>query len=263
MILCLKIKIRQNAILDQVNIIKNKKEKHLGWLVLKLILLFVVVIIVSGVGLFAYYAKDAPSISKAQLQSGGTSSLYTTDGKFLLSLGSEKRIYVDDKHIPQKLKDAVISVEDKRFYSEGFGLDPVRIVGSVLVNARAKGVAAGGSTITQQLVKLSVFSTAISQRTLKRKAQEAWLSMKVEREFSKKQILEFYINKVYMNYGNYGMGTAADFYYGKPLKDLNLAQTALIAGMPNAPISYDPYVYPKKAKYRRDIVLYSMLKIKD
>lgn len=241
---------------------KNKKEKHLGWLVLKLILLFVVVIIVSGVGLFAYYAKDAPSISKAQLQSGGTSSLYTTDGKFLLSLGSEKRIYVDDKHIPQKLKDAVISVEDKRFYSEGFGLDPVRIVGSVLVNARAKGVAAGGSTITQQLVKLSVFSTAMSQRTLKRKAQEAWLSMKVEREFSKKQILEFYINKVYMNYGNYGMGTAADFYYGKPLKDLNLAQTALIAGMPNAPISYDPYVYPKKAKYRRDIVLYSMLKSK-
>ena len=180
---------------------KNKKEKHLGWLVLKLILLFVVVIIVSGVGLFAYYAKDAPSISKAQLQSGGTSSLYTTDGKFLLSLGSEKRIYVDDKHIPQKLKDAVISVEDKRFYQENLGIDPIRIVGSIVSNAKSSGIAAGGSSITQQLVKLTVFSTAASQRTLKRKAQEAWLAIRVEHDYTKNQILEYYINKVYMNYG--------------------------------------------------------------
>lgn len=237
----------------------NHPEKRIWLQVLKWLMLAAVLLIVAGVGLFAFYAKDAPSISQDQLQSGGTSSLYTNDGKFLLSLGSEKRTYVTDKEIPQQLKDAVVSVEDRRFYKEGLGLDPIRIVGSVLINARSKGVAAGGSTITQQLVKLSVFSTAASQRTLRRKAQEAWLSMKVEREFSKDQILEFYINKVYMNYGNYGMGTGADFYYGKSLKDLDLAQTALIAGMPNAPTTYDPYLYPAKAKYRRDIVLKSML----
>lgn len=239
---------------------KGKSRKRIWLQVIKWFFIVAMLVVVSGIGLFAYYAKDAPSISQAQLQSGGTSSLYTRDGKFLLSLGSEKRTYVNNEEIPKELKNAIISVEDRRFYKEVIGLDPIRIIGSVLVNARSKGVAAGGSTITQQLVKLSVFSTAASQRTLRRKAQEAWLSMKVEREFSKEQILEFYINKVYMNYGNYGMGTAADYYYGKDLKDLDLAQTALLAGMPNAPVTYDPYVYPEKAKYRRDIVLKSMLR---
>lgn len=208
---------------------------------------------------FCFYAKDTPNISQDQLQSGGTSSLYTNDGKFLLSLGSEKRIYVKNNQIPQQLKDAIVSVEDKRFYKDKIGVDPVRIVASMLTNAKSNSIAAGGSTITQQLVKLTVFSTATSQRTLKRKAQEAWLAMKVQREFSKDQILEFYINKVYMNYGNYGMGTAANYYYNKPLKKLDLAQIALIAGMPNAPVAYDPYLYPEKATYRRNIVLKTML----
>ncbi|MCH3904384.1 MAG: transglycosylase domain-containing protein [Lactobacillus sp.] len=241
------------------------KHKHHGGLILKIIkwlFLIAVLVIVSGVGLFAYYAKDAPSISKDQLQSGGSSSLYTTNGKFLLTLGSEKRTYVTDSQIPQQLKDAVISVEDKRFYKEGLGLDPIRIVGSVLLNARSQKVAAGGSTITQQLVKLSVFSTASSQRTLRRKAQEAWLAMKVERDYSKDEILEFYINKVYMNYNNYGMGTAASYYYGKSLKKLDLAQIALLAGMPNAPVNYDPYLHPEAATYRRNIVLKAMYKNK-
>lgn len=237
----------------------KKKNKNIFLKIIKWFFIAILIVIVGGIGLFAFYAKDAPSISQAQLQSGGTSSLYTNNGKFLLSLGSSKRTYVKNNKIPSTLKNAVVSVEDRRFYKEGIGLDPIRIIGSVLVNAKSGGVAAGGSTITQQLVKLSVFSTDASQRTLKRKAQEAWLSMKVEREFNKNQILEFYINKVYMNYGIYGMGTAAEFYYGKSLDELSLPQLALLAGMPNAPVAYDPYVYPSKAKYRRDIVLKSML----
>ncbi|MBW8013541.1 penicillin-binding protein [Lactobacillus helveticus] len=234
-------------------------KSHLGIKIVKWIFLIVLLLVVSGIGLFAFYAKDAPNISQDQLQSGGTSSLYNNDGKFLLSLGSEKRIYVKNKDIPQLLKDAVVSVEDKRFYKDKLGVDPIRIVGSMLTNAKSNSIAAGGSTITQQLVKLTVFSTAASQRTLKRKAQEAWLAVKVQHEFSKDQILEFYINKVFMNYGNYGMGTAANYYYGKSLKKLDLAQIALIAGMPNAPVAYDPYLYPQKAKYRRNIVLKTML----
>ncbi|QNQ83588.1 penicillin-binding protein [Lactobacillus sp. PV037] len=245
---------------SRVSRLRSKgKKKNIFLRIIKWIFITFLIVIVGGIGLFAYYAKDAPSISQAQLQSGGTSSLYTNNGKFLLSLGSSKRTYVKNNKIPTTLKNAVVSVEDRRFYKEGIGLDPIRIIGSVLVNAKSGGVAAGGSTITQQLVKLSVFSTDASQRTLKRKAQEAWLSMKVEREFSKNQILEFYINKVYMNYGIYGMGTAAEFYYGKSLDELSLPQLALLAGMPNAPVAYDPYVYPAKAKYRRDIVLKSML----
>lgn len=232
---------------------------HLSIKIIKWLFLAALLVVVSGIGLFAFYAKDAPNISQSQLQSGGTSSLYTNDGKFLLSLGSEKRIYVKNKDIPQQLKDAIVSVEDKRFYKDRLGVDPIRIVGSMLTNAKSNSIAAGGSTITQQLVKLTVFSTAASQRTLKRKAQEAWLAMKVQHEFSKDRILEFYVNKVFMNYGNYGMGTAANYYYNKSLKDLDLAQTALIAGMPNAPVMYDPYLYPQKARYRRNIVLKTML----
>lgn len=235
---------------------------HIIRRIIKWFLLIILLVLVSGIGLFAYYAKDAPNISQDQLQSGGSSSIYNTEGKFLLSLGSEKRIYVKSSQIPQQLKNAVVSVEDKRFYQDKIGVDPIRIIGSLITNAQSNSIAAGGSTITQQLVKLTVFSTAASQRTLKRKAQEAWLAMKVQREFSKDQILEFYINKVYMNYGNYGIGTAANYYYGKNLKQLDLAQTALLAGMPNAPVKYDPYLYPQKAEYRRNIVLKAMLENK-
>ncbi|HCX40325.1 MAG TPA: penicillin-binding protein [Lactobacillus acetotolerans] len=238
---------------------EKQPKKHLWTRIVKWSLLIVLLLIVSGIGLFAFYAKSAPSISQNQLQSGGTSSLYNDNGKFLLSLGSEKRIYVRGNKIPQRLKDAVVSVEDKRFYKDKLGIDPIRIIGSTLTNAKSNSIAAGGSTITQQLVKLTVFSTASSQRTLKRKAQEAWLAMKVQREFTHDQILEFYINKVYMNYGNYGMGTAANYYYNKPLSQLDLAQTALLAGMPNAPVAYDPYLYPQRAKYRRNVVLSAML----
>ena len=250
---------RRRAVQKKRRSSQTEKKSNIWLKIIKWIFLVAVVIVVSGIGLFAYYAKDAPSISQAQLQSGGTSSLYTNDGKFLLSLGTEKRIYVKDSQIPQQLKDAVVSVEDKRFYKDTLGVDPIRIVASMIANAKSNGIAAGGSTITQQLVKLTVFSTAASQRTLRRKAQEAWLAMKVQREFTKDQILEFYINKVFMNYGNYGMGTAANYYYGKPLKKLDLSQTAILAGMPNAPVKYDPYVAPDKVKYRRDIVLRAML----
>ncbi|GHV97745.1 penicillin-binding protein 1A [Lactobacillus nasalidis] len=249
---------QKNTRMSRLHANDGRKKARPVLRVIKWLFLLFVLLLVSGVGVFAFYAKDAPSISTAKLQSGGTSSFYTTDGKFLMSLGSQTRVYVKSKDIPQTLKDAVVSIEDKRFYSEGLGIDPARIISSFLTNVKSSSTVAGGSTITQQLVKLTCFSTASSQRTLSRKAQEAWLAMKVEREYSKDQILEFYINKVYMNYGTYGMGTAANYYYGKSLKNLDLAQLALLAGMPNAPVAYNPYLYPKKAKYRRDLVLKAM-----
>ena len=231
-----------------------------NWLkkILSFIFFLLMLAVLSGIGLFAYYAKDAPVISTAKLQSGGSSSLYTTDGKLLLSLGSDKRNYLKSSEIPQQLKDAIVSVEDKRFYHEPLGIDPIRIVGSFADNIIGHDISSGGSSITQQLVKLSVFSTDASQRTLRRKAQEAWLAMQISREYPKEQILEFYINKVYMNYNNYGIGTAANYYFDKDVSELNLSQTALLAGMPNAPTVYDPYLHPSSAKYRRDIVLAAM-----
>ncbi|HAP6906922.1 TPA: penicillin-binding protein, partial [Enterococcus faecium] len=117
----------------------------------------------------------------------------------------------------------------------------------------------GGSTLTQQLIKLSFFSTSAEDQTLKRKAQEAWMAVRLEQKKSKQEILTYYVNKVYMSNGLYGMETASEMYFGKKLSELSLPQTALLAGMPQAPSAYDPYVYPDQAKKRRDTVLYTML----
>lgn len=212
-----------------------------------------------GVGVFAYYASKAPNVTQRQLASGGSSTLYTNYGHVLLTLGQEKRYYLKYDEIPQTLKDAVVSIEDKRFWNEGLGIDPIRIVGSTVANIKGHDISAGGSSITQQLVKLSVFSTNASDRTLKRKAQEAWIAMHISRQYSREQILEYYINKVYMNYSLYGIGTASKYYYGKSPDKLDLAQTALLAGMPNAPTFYDPYTSPARARYRRNLVLQAML----
>ncbi|WP_333603691.1 transglycosylase domain-containing protein, partial [Lactobacillus acetotolerans] len=119
---------------------EKQPKKHLWTRIVKWSLLIVLLLIVSGIGLFAFYAKSAPSISQNQLQSGGTSSLYNDNGKFLLSLGSEKRIYVRGNKIPQRLKDAVVSVEDKRFYKDKLGIDPIRIIGSTLTNAKSNSI---------------------------------------------------------------------------------------------------------------------------
>lgn len=158
--------------------------------------------------------------------------------------------------VPQLLKDAVVSVEDKRFYKHS-GVDPIRILGSAFSNFKTGGLQ-GGSTLTQQLIKLSYFSTQEKDQNLKRKAQEAWLAIQLEKEKSKEEILTYYINKVYMANGLYGMETAAQSYFGKPLSELSLPQTALLAGMPQAPNDYDPYVKPDVAKERRDVVLFTM-----
>ncbi len=121
----------------------------------------------------------------------------------------------------------------------------------------------GGSTLTQQLVKLSVFSTAASDRTFKRKAQEAWLAINVEHHFSKNQILDFYINKVYMGNGVYGMKTAAQYYYGKDLNQLSLSQLALLAGIPQSPTYYNPLASDtSNATKRRNEVLNAMVRSK-
>lgn len=216
-----------------------------------------------GIGLFAWYAKSAPELTLDRLKSDGSSIIYDGDNNEITSLGLENRLYVSAPKITQTLADAVVSIEDRRFYKEPFGIDPIRIVSAAVGDVLHRGGGLqGGSTLTQQLVKLSYFSTKVSDQTIKRKAQEAWLAMKVEQRFSKEQILEYYINKVYMNYGQYGMATAADYYFDKSLSELSLGQTAFIAGLAQAPVSYDPYIHPEAATTRRNLVLNAMLRDK-
>ncbi|WP_367375990.1 PBP1A family penicillin-binding protein [Lentilactobacillus kefiri] len=230
--------------------------------ILKWALILVGALFLFGAGLFTYYAAGAPRITHSALTSDNSTKFYDANGKVISRLGSQNRDYVKSNKIPRTLKRAVVSIEDRRFYKH-HGVDPIRIVGAAVSNLTGSSMGLqGGSTLTQQLVKLSVFSTAASDRTLKRKAQEAWLAIKVENKYTKSQILEFYINKVYMGNGVYGMQTAAEFYYNKTLEHLTLPEFALLAGMPQSPTLYNPYKYPQYATKRRNEVLDAMVKTK-
>ncbi|EGP4758677.1 PBP1A family penicillin-binding protein [Enterococcus faecium] len=235
-------------------------EPHKKGLFIKIllgILSFFCILFLAGVGLFWYYAKDAPELTDKKLDATVSSKLYTQDGELFEDLGAEKREKISANELPKTLEDAIVSVEDRRFYKH-IGVDPIRIIGSALSNFTSGGLQ-GGSTLTQQLIKLSFFSTSAEDQTLKRKAQEAWMAVRLEQKKSKQEILTYYVNKVYMSNGLYGMETASEMYFGKKLSELSLPQTALLAGMPQAPSAYDPYVYPDQAKKRRDTVLYTML----
>lgn len=206
----------------------------------------------------AYCASSAPELTEEALTATVSSKIYDKDGNLIANLGSEKRSNAETGEIPTDLVNAIVAIEDQRFF-EHRGIDVIRIAGS-LVNNLSGGNLQGGSTLDQQFIKLTYFSTSAKDQTLKRKIQEAWLALQLERRNTKQEILTYYVNKVYMSNGNYGMKTAAKSFYNKELKELSLAQLALLAGMPQAPNHYDPYVQPEAAKNRRDLVLSQMLK---
>ena len=242
----------------------DNQQRNVGGLIKKILLWvagIVILLMVASAALFFYYASSAPKISRSDLTRQSITTIYDDQNRVISRLGAQKREYAKDNQIPKQLKNAVVSIEDRRFYKH-HGVDTIRILGAATSNifGRSAGMQ-GGSTLTQQLVKLSVFSTAASDRTLKRKAQEAWLAINVEQHFSKSQILDFYINKVYMGNGIYGMQTAAQYYYGKDLNDLDLSQLALLAGMPQSPTYYNPLVSNTKyATQRRNEVLNAMVR---
>lgn len=219
-------------------------------------LTLIIAAVLAGGSLFAYYVSSAPKLSESKLSSTNSSLIYDSSGNLIADLGSEKRESVTADNIPLNLVNAITSIEDKRFFKHR-GIDVYRILGAAFNNFTSSSTQ-GGSTLDQQLIKLAYFSTSESDQTLKRKAQEAWLALQMERKYTKEEILTFYINKVYMGNGNYGMLTAAKSYYGKDLKDLSIAQLALLAGIPQAPSQYDPYTNPDAAQSRRDIVLAEM-----
>ena len=236
---------------------KNKSGSSFFVKLITTVFVACMLVFLCGVGLFFFYAKDAPELTESSLDTTVSSIIYDANGEKITDIGAENREKINATQVPQLLADAVVSVEDKRFYKH-IGVDPIRIIGSFVSNVRSGGLQ-GGSTLTQQLIKLSFFSTKSSDQTLKRKAQEAVMAIKLERMKSKQEILTYYINKVYMSNGIYGMQTAAKAFYGKPLDQLSLPQTALLAGLPNAPNLFDPYANPEAAKKRRDVVLLTML----
>ena len=214
-----------------------------------LVLFFVVLM------LFARELKDVPDITQANLQDPLSSEIYDKNLNLIATVGAEKREYVSINDIPKNITDAVLTTEDSRFQSH-IGIDPIRLIKAVLVNIRSNSAQQGASTITQQVVKNSLLT---SDKSLQRKIQEAYLSLKLENRYSKDDILEMYMNKIYYSDGQYGVKTAAKYFYNKELDQLTLSQVALLTGIPQQPILYNPYDYPKQAKERRDTVLYALL----
>ena len=214
-----------------------------------LVLFFIVLM------LFARELKDVPDITQANLQDPLSSEIYDKNLNLIATVGAEKREYVSINDIPKNITEAVLTTEDSRFQSH-IGIDPIRLIKAVLVNIRSNSAQQGASTITQQVVKNSLLT---SDKSLQRKIQEAYLSLKLENRYTKDDIMEMYMNKIYYSDGQYGVKTAAKYFYNKELDQLTLPQVALLTGMPQQPILYNPYDYPKQAKERRDTVLYALL----
>lgn len=229
--------------------------RFLKYIGITFLTLFIALFLLGG-GVFLYFVSKAPALSESKLVASTSSKIYDNKNELIADLGSERRVNAQANEIPTDLVKAIVSIEDHRFFDHR-GVDTIRIMGAALRNLQGGGLQ-GASTLTQQLIKLTYFSTSTADQTLSRKAQEAWLAVQLEQKATKQEILTYYINKVYMSNGNYGMQTAAQNYYGKDLKDLSLPQLALLAGMPQAPNQYDPYSHPEAALERRNLVLSEM-----
>ncbi|MFZ7155911.1 penicillin-binding protein 1A [Avibacterium avium] len=183
--------------------------------------------------------------------------IYTADGKLIGEVGEQRRIPMKLNEIPTKLVNAVLATEDSRFY-EHHGLDPIGIARAVSVAVMKGGASQGASTITQQLAR-NFFLTP--EKNIVRKAKEAILAIEIENTLSKDEILELYLNKIYLGYRAYGVAAAAKTYFGKSLDQLTLSEMAVIAGLPKAPSTMNPLYSLKRATARRNVVLGRMLEM--
>ena len=208
-------------------------------------------------GVFYFHLKSSlpsvESLKTVELQQ--PMQIYTADGKLIGEVGEQRRIPVKLENVPQRLQDAFLATEDSRFY-EHHGLDPVGIARAIFVAVNNGGASQGASTITQQLAR-NFFLTP--EKTIIRKAREAVLAIEIENALSKQEILELYLNKIFLGYRSYGVAAAAQTYFGKNLDELTLSEMAVIAGLPKAPSTMNPLYSPKRAEERRNVVLSRML----
>lgn len=180
--------------------------------------------------------------------------VYTADGHLIGEFGEERRAVVRIEEVPEVMKQAILAAEDERFYQHG-GVDTLGVLRAAYFNLLGGGKRQGASTITQQVARNFFLS---AEKTYTRKLYEVLLSFKIEHNLSKDQILELYINQIFLGQRAYGFGAAAQIYFGKPLKNLSVAEAAMLAGLPKAPSAYNPVVNPKRARLRQQYVLRRM-----
>jgi len=237
----------------------KKKQRSIILVIFKWLFIFAVftgVLSCAGIaGLYYYLTQDLPKINTLKDYRPDTvTSVFSDDGRKIGEFYKERRIVIPLSQMPAELIAAFVSAEDSRF-REHPGIDMVSIVRAFIKNFKAGTIVQGGSTITQQVTKSFLLTP---ERTYKRKLKEAILAYRIEKKFTKDEILYLYLNQIYLGHGAYGVESASENYFGKHVKDLNLAECSMLAGLPQAPSRYSPFRFPKRAKQRQIYVLNRM-----
>ncbi len=207
-------------------------------------------------GLMLVYSVDLPQMDDlVRYRPETTTELYDIHGRIFGSFALERRVVVPYTDFPPVLREAIISIEDKSFESN-WGVNLFRAVGAAYRDLHAQGKSQGASTLTMQLARNLFLS---SEKTYGRKFQEIFLSMQIERRFTKDQIFALYANQIYLGHGTYGFEAGAEFYFNKHVKELTLPEAALLAALPKGPEYYSPLRNPDRALRRRNLVLSEML----
>ena len=239
---------------------RNKKKSNPFFMLIKVVFIMIFAVCLAFYVALKAYLRDLTPIPQLTNYSRNiVTQVYSSDEHLIKTFQTFRYEEVSIKDIPQYLKDAIISTEDKNFYVHE-GYDLFGIARSIVVNIMNKRTSQGASTITQQLARILFLS---NEKTLTRKIKEIQIAARIEKTISKEQILEMYLNNVYLGSGSYGVGAAASTYFNKELSQLTLAECALIAGLPQAPSVYSPYKNIKKAEKRRNKVLKRMYIMKN
>lgn len=222
-----------------------------------LLLLFTSAVAGVMVGLLLTYAINLPQMTELEhYRPSTTTELYDVHGKVFGSFASERRVVVPYSEIPPVLREAILSIEDKNFFQNG-GVNFVRVLGAAYEDYRSHGKAQGASTLTMQLARNLFLS---SEKTYGRKLQEIFLTLQIERHFTKDQIFGLYANQIYLGRGTYGFEAGSEYYFSKHLRQLTLPEAALLAALPKGPEYYSPVRYPERALRRRNLVLEEMVR---
>jgi penicillin-binding protein 1A len=248
---------------SKIDIIKKRSKRKSGnifsWILGSLVLVGLMILtagVLIAVGGYFYFSQELPQISSLKDYNPPTiTTFYSDDNRKIAEFFHERRIVIPIYHMPDMLKNAFIAAEDDRFYQHK-GINLVSILRAFLKNIEAGSIVQGGSTITQQVTKSFFLSP---EKSYQRKIKEVILAYRIDKTFSKEEILFLYLNQIYLGHGAYGVQAAAENYFGKDVQELTLAECAILAGLPQAPSRYSPFRYPERARIRQTYALNRMV----
>src|ERR1700726_2364600 len=234
---------------------------EIGGLKLVGVVLFLLLVVLSAAvgataGLLLVYSTDLPQVEELErYRPSSVTELYDGQGRVIGTFALQRRVIASYDDYPEVLRSALISIEDKDFYSHS-GINVWRIAGAAYRDIESGGKVQGASTLTMQLARNLFLSP---DRSFHRKVQETMLAIQIERRFTKPQIFTLYANQIFLGHGVYGFEAASEFYFSKPAKKLTLGEAALLAGLPKSPTYYSPIKNPDRAVKRRNLVINALL----